>query len=563
LLQFTGLDDDNNPVYERWRIGVYVTPYGNNLDMGDGWTWVYDVTDFLPLLKDWVLLRDNNGQELLDLKFAFIEGQPVRPVVDIKKVWDSEGYGDPCCWGGYPIKNFDNLVTDTTFTLTAQEKQVKLRTCVTGHYYGDGNNCGEFCPNIHKVLANGQVLRQWEILEACGEIPLYPQGGTWLYDRAGWCPGIPGTIREFELTNYIQNNAINFDYDVTYDPYNGVYRIYAFLVTYGDINNQNDVEALSILRPTDNLLYSRDNPSTFKPIIVIRNIGSNNLTSVNIKYGLEGYGEFTETWTGNLGFMENDTIMLSNLLNWDEVEGNTANFYYSLTSPNGNDDPTAFNNTSRSTCIKPHVVVGNKIRFVFKTNNNPRETSWVLTNALNEVIYEAKVDTLGQNKTYTHNWTLPNGSYCVALYDSHGDGLYYWANTGAGTGYARLSYFNQNDVAIQFYNFEREFGNYIKYYFAINEFSTSSDVTESIVNKNIVCYPNPTNDVVFLDMSNIDNRNLTVEIIDISGKLLVNKAVARFSMNKVDIKHLNNGIYSLIVKSYNKQIFQTKIVKQD
>jgi hypothetical protein len=83
------------------------------------------------------------------------------------------------------------------------------------------------------------------------------------------------------------------------------------------------------------------------------------------------------------------------------------------------------------------------------------------------------------------------------------------------------------------------------------------------VSKNIACYPNPTNDVVFLDMSNIDNRNLTVEIIDVSGKLLVNKAVARFSMNKVDIKHLNNGVYTLLVKSDNKQIFQTKVVKQD
>ena len=42
-----------------------------------------------------------------------------------------------------------------------------------------------------------------------GEVALYPQGGTWVYDRANWCPGDKATTRNHELTSYINNGEEN------------------------------------------------------------------------------------------------------------------------------------------------------------------------------------------------------------------------------------------------------------------------------------------------------------------------------------------------------------------
>ncbi|MBK8441875.1 MAG: hypothetical protein IPL35_00015 [Sphingobacteriales bacterium] len=43
--------------------------YGINLDLGAGFSWVYDVTDYAPVFCNKVRLSSGNAQELLDLKF--------------------------------------------------------------------------------------------------------------------------------------------------------------------------------------------------------------------------------------------------------------------------------------------------------------------------------------------------------------------------------------------------------------------------------------------------------------------------------------------------------------
>ena len=57
------------------RLIKYITPYGNYLDLGpDGFTWVYDVTDFEPWLHDTIDLEGGDHRELIDLRFDFISG---------------------------------------------------------------------------------------------------------------------------------------------------------------------------------------------------------------------------------------------------------------------------------------------------------------------------------------------------------------------------------------------------------------------------------------------------------------------------------------------------------
>ena len=67
----------------KWWIAMvwYITLHGIGLTLDDdGWTWIFDVSDYVHLLRDSVQLEAGNWQELLDMKFAFIHGTPPRDV---------------------------------------------------------------------------------------------------------------------------------------------------------------------------------------------------------------------------------------------------------------------------------------------------------------------------------------------------------------------------------------------------------------------------------------------------------------------------------------------------
>ena len=257
-------NDINDEITIPWELGRFITPYGNGLSLGDdGWTWVFDVTKFQNFLKgNDVYLKAGNFQELLDLKFAFIEGTPPRDFIDIEKVWN----------GNFQLSDFDNIVTPKIMQLKPEAKMFELHTTLTGHWFGQGNNCGEFCDNIHSLNINGTEQYSWQIIQECGLNPLFPQGGTWFYDRAGWCPGMPATTRKLDITPFINESdtEVELDYNIEYDPY-GNYKTETFFVSYGDYNFANDVAIEDIIAPNTNKLNSRFNPICGQPIIKIRN----------------------------------------------------------------------------------------------------------------------------------------------------------------------------------------------------------------------------------------------------------------------------------------------------
>ncbi|MBK9193354.1 MAG: hypothetical protein IPM77_18730 [Crocinitomicaceae bacterium] len=57
-----------------FEIGRYITPYGIGFDLGpNGFTYVYDVTDYQSMLTGDVDFSAHNTQELIDVKFVFIQ----------------------------------------------------------------------------------------------------------------------------------------------------------------------------------------------------------------------------------------------------------------------------------------------------------------------------------------------------------------------------------------------------------------------------------------------------------------------------------------------------------
>ena len=90
----------------------------------------------------------------------------------------------------------------------------------------------------------------------CDLNPVYPQGGTWVYDRANWCPGAEVWTYDFELTPFVTpGSTYTFDYAAEDYNWNGsgsfpYYQTEVQLVAYGPYNFDLDAAVTDILAPS-------------------------------------------------------------------------------------------------------------------------------------------------------------------------------------------------------------------------------------------------------------------------------------------------------------------------
>lgn len=181
-------DTTNNIYYEIARI---VTPY--NI-VGGGYpgtcTFTFDVTDFMPLLHDNVLFGNyieswigGNKGWLATIKFAFIEGEVYYKPFKVVNLYQLDYllFGDTA-------NPHENYLTPKNVLIDPKASMVKVRVITTGHGQGNSGNAAEFINLLHSVVAGSDTTSHF-LWRTCSNNPCSPQGGTWQYARAGWCPG--------------------------------------------------------------------------------------------------------------------------------------------------------------------------------------------------------------------------------------------------------------------------------------------------------------------------------------------------------------------------------------
>ena len=519
-------------IVNRWEIGRFITPYGYGLDLGNGFTWIYDVTDFRTLLHDSVHLTAGNWQELLDMKFIMIEGTPPRDVVKIDNMWN----------GNYNLNSIDATVAPILIDLDSSASTFKLKTATSGHQFSNSTNCAEFCPKIHSIAVNGITQYSWQIIEECASNPLYPQGGTWIYDRAGWCPGAKVTIQNFEITSFVTGNQVEIDYNSQTDPY-GNYILESQLISYSDINFMNDAAVEEILSPNSAKFYYRFNPMCGKPKVRIKNTGRAILTNLTISYGVIGGVTKIYNWTGILPFDKTEVVTLDPI-DWSGWQGDDR-FIVTINNPNNLPDEYPNNNTMVSD-FKIVPDYNNIVVLQLKTNHAAYQTSWTLKDVDGTVLYSN--GPMGNNTIYHDTFNLQQGCYTLQILDSYGDGLEFWANMPPhGNGTAGFAYLR--DVTGPFLmNLEPDFGNEISWSFTVEMTTSLKEETDV---RYFEVYPNPASDNFNVSFLLKKQQNVIIEMHDILGKSVLVKEMKNmqegtftFSLNDI-----MQGMYYLSLKT--------------
>jgi len=533
----------------KYEIMSFVTPYGIYLDLGmEGKTWAFDVTDYSPILqgsKRMTIERGGQRQEDMDIKFMFIVGTPPREVLDINQLWrpDSRSY----------TSIIDNRsFEERDFYFNPDGDVFKLRSVITGH-----GQQGEFTPRQHTFNINGgDIEYEWTVWTECSDIAIYPQGGTWIYDRAGWCPGTPSDLQEYDISEYVSpGQTQTIDYGLVYAHGTSNYIVNNQLVTYGEPSFNLDAAVTDILKPNmEEASQERFNPACSYPEIVIQNTGSTILTSLDIEYYVEGGEVENYTWSGSLDFLQKDTVILpiETTTFW---LGSEDKFTVNISNPNQEEDEYIYNNTYTSLFDELYVFPdGNTYTIKLKTNNYGWQTSYELRDGSGNLLYERH--NCDDNTIYEDDFYLFPGCYELRINDSGDNGLEFWHQPNQGIGYFKIL----NSDGGTLYTYEPDFGRYATFEFGVGNI-TNTEAVKSPVILNI--YPNPTSDKVVVNIEGVENSKVNIMLTNTMAATVFSRELTIDSKEfstEINMEHLPAGIYLLNV-NYGSHSKTERIIK--
>ncbi len=61
----------------------------------------------------------------------------------------------------------------------------------------------------------------------------------------------------------------------------------------------------------------------------------------------------------------------------------------------------------------------------------------------------------------------------------------------------------------------------------------------------IAVYPNPTSEFVYIDLDNVELKQSEINVVDMNGRVVIQSKQTLNSLNRLDVSHLENGIYFL------------------
>ncbi len=574
--QYCGSWDYTTQVYAKpanadtVEIARIITPYATDwLTANRTHDFVVDVTDYSSILNgnlDFRYKYDGYSWGFtLTLKLEMIEGTPPMNALSVKNIYDGYySYGNTSA----PIENY---LIEKEYQYNTPAAKAFIKNTISGHG-SDDNGCGEFCSKYYDLKINGSAVSQKQLWKSdCGLNDISPQTGTWLYERANWCPGQIVYPINHDISS-ITSASSNFSVNIDMEPYTsptqsntGGYNIVSQLISYSAPNFNTDVSIEDIISPTNDPNYARSNNSCVNPKIKIKNTGTDLITQIVFNYNISGGSVQTYTWTGTLNYLEETVVEFgTSLLLYN---GNLTNqFFVSINQVNGNSgDQNLLNNTYKST-YNTVKVYPNQFIVYFNSNAatstiNPgfNESRWTIKDVNGNIVASRINNTNSTVKKDTVN--LPDGCYTFTMDDDGCDGISWWAyqyyTPNPGTGIIR---FTKLGIPVVLKNFNGDFGCQITERFMTSSVVTSIEKTETKANFQL--FPNPTKSVINVLFDVNEFQDLNYSITDITGKELKTGQLNTIGSEvySVNVEDLPSGMYFFTGKFEKAELITQKFV---
>lgn len=311
-------------------------------------------------------------------------------------------------------------------------------TQATGIHHPSGDVkkiCREDNSPFHNTAAGAQVwyINQWEqgVTEpGSSGSPLFDQNGRIIGQLYGGSAACSGTVDNGGVDYY---GRLGVSWGLGIGNYLAPASCGSATFNDGWDPNQptlpDDAGILSIVNPDG--LFCTDN---FDPEVVLRNYGTNDLTSVDINYDIDGAGTQVFNWTGTLAAGATVNVTLPNMT----TTGGAHVFNAYTSNPNGNADSDPSNDASASNYTA--TIGGLPVTVTIDTDCWGYEVYWEIADGGGSVVASGGNTDLvmpggdqsatagdagayGNETTINENLCLSAGCYDFTIYDDWGDGL--------------------------------------------------------------------------------------------------------------------------------------------
>ena len=460
----------------------------------------------------------------------------------------------------YPTAKFDGVVshsggggsgqTNYGAYLTRYNQRASLPSqfSISLTYQNVGGNNYEANVTVEKVVPDTYTTCVLQLFLTESNIPYNWMGMTDLnWVTRDIIPTQSGTPLDFSNGNVVQLtlpftmnpawNKENCDLVAFVQNNTGKEIMQAKVVTLNSPEYNLDAELFSVMN-----IPAKMCTGLLSPEVVIKNKGGEPLTSLNIKFEVNGELVYTHAWTGSIAYTEKAHVVIPefaiNLLETNQIN-------VSISDPNNGIDENPGNDTHGFEAINPDIV-NNYMVLIMSTDANPQHTSWEVLDADGNVLDSGGPYTQANQlirDTVYYNGSI--GCHRFMMHDAGGDGLttYYtvrsWINgvmktigNGAAFGFNETTHFSV-DTGV-----------------GMDEITAEDNSFE--------VFPNPVINTSTIGFNLKQSGNVTVELYNSAGKRVMQLANGNFKAgaNQVTLNsnELNNGIYFISIKTADQTL---------
>lgn len=440
--------------------------------------------------------------------------------------------GAPACLSQADIDAAHNVISPLTMNVSAQLVNGNME--VTGSITADQALNGNLKLRIaiaEKVIdfgsapgSNGEseffhVMKTFIGGTAGISLDDFMMGDVYTIDESMSMAGINVyDYTELEVIAFVQNDAGKAVYQTALD---GEIEIIS--------NYDNSAEAVGISGIPSSICSGSQ---SFSPTFRLANQGNAELTSATISYEINGGTEQTYMWTGSLGTLEFEDVVLDPYT-FTSMSINTITATVSM--PNGVEDENALGNVTTTAELNAPET-SETLTIEILTDDYGSETTWVLKNPSGTTVLSG--GPYGNNTTYTETYTMPSGQegcYEFEIFDSFGDGIC----CSYGEGLYTLSN-SDGDVLLTGGEFTDDAAEFVT-------MTGPLGITENELTDAISVFPNPVSDILNVSYTIEANQMITFDILNSVGSRVMTRTITSNGSDLVtfDLSDLASGVYQL------------------